>query len=53
MTIPVAHAGHWAAQLAYVAPALVLVLLVVWDRWRAGRSRESRESPDVEEPGDV
>ena len=33
-----AHAGHWLAQLAYLAPLLLVVGLLV-----AGRLRERRE----------
>ena len=33
-----AHAGHWLAQIAYLAPLVLLVFLLV-----AGRVRERRE----------
>ena len=36
--IVLAHAGHWLAQLAYLAPLLLLIGLLV-----AGRLRERRE----------
>jgi membrane protein implicated in regulation of membrane protease activity len=33
-----AHAGHWLVQIAYLAPLVLLVVLLV-----AGRVRERRE----------
>jgi hypothetical protein len=36
-----AHAGHWLAQLAYVAPLLLLLGMLAHGRWRA--RRESRD----------
>jgi hypothetical protein len=33
-----AHAGHWLAQLAYLAPLILLVAVLV-----AGRLRDRRE----------
>ncbi len=45
MTVPpFAHAGHWLAQLAYLAPLLVLVGMLVAGRLRERRAR--RRSPD-------
>ena len=41
MTPPFAHAGHWLAQVAYLAPLVLLVALLV-----AGRLRERRERRD-------
>jgi hypothetical protein len=39
MTVPpLAHAGHWLAQVAYLAPLLALVAILV-----AGKLRERRE----------
>jgi hypothetical protein len=35
---PLAHAGHWLAQIAYLAPLVVLVGMLV-----AGKLRERRE----------
>ncbi len=40
MTVPpLAHAGHWLADVAYLAPLVVLVALAVIDRLRARRQR--------------
>ena len=40
MTVPpLAHAGHWLAQLAYLVPLVVLVALVVAGRLRDRRAR--------------
>jgi hypothetical protein len=30
MTPPLAHAGHWAAQLLYLAPVLAMVGAILW-----------------------
>jgi hypothetical protein len=38
---PLAHAGHWLAQVAYLAPLIVLVAMLV-----AGKLRERRERRD-------
>jgi TRAP-type uncharacterized transport system fused permease subunit len=39
MTVPpFAHAGHWLAQVAYLVPLVVLVVMLV-----AGRVRDRRE----------
>jgi hypothetical protein len=35
---PFAHAGHWLVQVAYLAPLVVLVAVLV-----AGRLRDRRE----------
>ena len=40
MTIPpVAHAGHWLAQLAYLAPLILLVGFLVATKLRERRER--------------
>ena len=45
MTVPpFAHAGHWLAQLAYLAPLIVLVGMLL-----LGRMRERRERRDPPE----
>ncbi len=41
---PFAHAGHWLAQLAYLAPLLVLVAMIAVGRLRDRRAR--RHDPD-------
>jgi uncharacterized membrane protein YtjA (UPF0391 family) len=38
---PFAHAGHWLAQVAYLAPLVLLVALLV-----VGRIRDRRERHD-------
>jgi hypothetical protein len=42
---PLAHAGHWLAQIAYLAPLVVLVALLVIGKLRARRER--RRNPGV------
>jgi uncharacterized membrane protein YtjA (UPF0391 family) len=39
MTPPLAHAGHWLAQIAYLAPLVVLVAMIVVGRVRERRAR--------------
>ena len=36
---PLAHAGHWLAQVAYLAPLVVLVAILVAGRLRSRRER--------------
>lgn len=38
-----AHAGHWAAQIAYLLPLVVLIVLLV-----VGKVRERRERAHVQ-----
>jgi hypothetical protein len=46
MTVPpFAHAGHWLAQLAYLAPLIILVVVLV-----VGRVRDRGEQPPGEPP---
>ena len=39
MTPPLAHAGHWLAQIAYLAPLVVLVAMIVVGKLRERRAR--------------
>jgi hypothetical protein len=36
---PFAHAGHWLAQLAYLAPLIILVGMLLLGRMRERRER--------------
>jgi hypothetical protein len=36
---PLAHAGHWLVQLAYIAPLAVLVVILVVGKLRGRRER--------------
>jgi hypothetical protein len=36
---PLAHAGHWLAQIAYLAPLVVLIGMLVFGKLRARRER--------------
>jgi cytochrome c-type biogenesis protein CcmH/NrfF len=45
MTPPLAHAGHWAAQILYLMPVLAMVVALLWAKYR-GRHR-SAEKPEV------
>jgi hypothetical protein len=47
MTVPpLAHAGHWLAQAAYLAPLAVVLVMVA-----LGRLRDRRERRDAERRG--
>jgi uncharacterized membrane protein YtjA (UPF0391 family) len=35
-----AHAGHWLAQIAYLAPLVLLVVMIVVGRVRERRARQ-------------
>jgi uncharacterized membrane protein YtjA (UPF0391 family) len=37
---PFAHAGHWLAQIAYLAPLVLLVVMIVVGRVRERRARQ-------------
>jgi uncharacterized membrane protein YtjA (UPF0391 family) len=39
MNPPVAHAGHWIAQLLYLTPLIPLVVLYLVGAWRRRRER--------------
>jgi len=43
---PLAHAGHWAAQLLYLAPVLAMVGAIVWAKIR-GRGVDEDETDNV------
>ena len=44
MTAPVlAHAGHWAVSLLYVAPVVIVVGWLSLSSWRDGRRRKDEE----------
>ena len=44
MTVPLAHAGHWIANLLYLGPVAVVVGALAWQSWRDRRQR--RHDPD-------
>ena len=43
MTPPLAHAGHWLVQIAYLAPLVLLVGMLVLGKLRARRERRRNE----------
>ena len=48
MTVPpLAHAGHWLAQLAYLVPLAVLVGMILIGKRRERQERRERERPDA------
>ncbi|HEV7918245.1 MAG TPA: hypothetical protein VGO97_01595 [Solirubrobacterales bacterium] len=46
MNVPIAHAGHWLANMLYLVPVLVLVIGILFQKW-ADRNRDD-DSEDVE-----
>ena len=46
-----AHAGHWAAQLLYLAPVVAMIGAIVWAKIRGhGVDEEDPESPGPPSP---
>jgi hypothetical protein len=44
MTVPpLAHAGHWLVQIAYLAPLVVLIGLLIAGKLRERRARRRGE----------
>jgi hypothetical protein len=41
---PLAHAGHWAAQLLYLAPVLAMVGAILWAKLRGHHSDDEELS---------
>ena len=40
--IVVAHAGHWAVQILYAAPLLVMICMLAIGKWRETRKANRR-----------
>jgi len=47
---PIAHAGHWAVDLLYVAPLLVAVGVLVWQARKDRRSVKRSGEPIARRP---
>jgi len=45
MTPITAHAGHWLVNIAYLAPLIVLVAVVLWGRFTDRRKRGKTRTP--------
>jgi hypothetical protein len=46
---PLAHAGHWAGQLLYLAPVLAMVGAILWAKIRGHgyeEGEDEREDPN-------
>ena len=50
MTPVVAHAGHWAVQLLYVVPVLVVAGAIIWSKIQE-RREEAEEAAVEARPG--
>ena len=46
MTIPLAHAGHWLVQLLYLAPLVLLVVVLGWGRLQERRGKRPPRDDD-------
>jgi uncharacterized membrane protein YtjA (UPF0391 family) len=46
MTTPLAHAGHWLVQVAYLTPLVLLVVMLVVGRLQERRRRERERVSD-------
>ena len=50
LTAPVlAHAGHWAAGLLYLAPVLIVVVVLAWQGRKERRQRRTRHDLPTQE----
>ena len=51
MTLPVAHAGHWLAQMLYLLPVLAMIGMLGWAKLRERRhpGDEHKGPPDRSE----
>jgi hypothetical protein len=45
--LPIAHAGHWLQGALYLAPVLILILILLW------QGRGADEIEPVDAPGDA
>lgn len=51
MTMPLAHAGHWAAQILYLMPVLAMVGALAWAKFRGRHfSAEEHDVPPAGAP---
>jgi hypothetical protein len=48
--LPIAHAGHWAADLLYVAPLLVAVGVLGWQSRKDRRAAAKAGGPVARRP---
>ena len=53
MILPIAHAGHWAADLLYVAPLLVAVAVLGVQSMKDRRKVKSGERPGRQPPPEL
>ena len=50
MILPIAHAGHWAINLLYVAPLVIAVGVLAFQSLKDRRKVNSGESPGRRPP---
>ena len=50
MILPIAHAGHWAVDLLYVAPLVVAVGVLGWQTRKDRRAGKAAGEPVVRRP---
>lgn len=46
LELPLAHAGHWLANLLYLLPVAILAAGILWQRRNDKRAREAGETVD-------
>lgn len=46
MTIPIAHSGHWATNLIYILPLVIIVAVLAWQKLRDRRTDPARTGSD-------
>ena len=44
--LPLAHTGHWLANLLYLLPVIILGAGILWQRRNDKRAREAGETVD-------
>jgi hypothetical protein len=53
MTVPIAHAGHWAVDLLYVAPLLVAVGVLGYQSMKDRRAVKAGEVEGRRPPSEL
>jgi hypothetical protein len=49
--LPIAHAGHWLADLLYVVPLLIAVGVLATQSWRDKRQEKAKAG--IDKPADA
>lgn len=46
MTIPIAHSGHWATNLIYILPLVIILAILGWQKLRDRSNEPARTATD-------